>query len=314
MSLIACGTARLRKTGSFARGSYLDGTMSAQRPFPVMDLSAGGRLVCLAAAGRSHVGDYAPDARPKPTFSAQHLAWAAARGRTCLYCPANEPTGGEEHVLGVALGNWFWVIPPNVVCGRCNNEVLSVLDTKLQAHPLIAMIRTLAGVTGRKGQPALAGASNMCLRRDEAGALRIEASHKRHVARGEETITMTPKWDNFGPPQRRVTARALLKLALGTIWLARGPDETSKSSYEHIRDAIRGDGDVPLQYGFGNSQLPGHALQIMTVAHEATPGLWVGFDYFGIELWARTEGYGDQASAAFLKKEIGVEFDQPDGA
>jgi hypothetical protein len=63
-----------------------------------------------------------------------------------------------------------------------------------------------------------------------------------------------------------------------------------------------------------NSQLPGHALQIMTVSHDATPGLRVGFDYFGIELWAQTEGYGDQASAEFLRKEIDVEFDQPDGA
>jgi hypothetical protein len=288
--------------------------MSADRPFPVMDLSANGFVVCLAAAGRSHVGDYAAQDRPVPTFPPERFGWAAAPGRTCLYCSEIEPTGGEEHVLSIALGNWFWVIPPNVVCDRCNNEVLSVLDAKLQAHPLIAMIRTLAGITGRKGQPPVAGASNMRLRRDQRGMLHIEADGERHLGRGEEILTMTPKWDNFGPRQRRVTARALLKLALGTIWLARGPGETSKRSYDHLRDAIRGDADVPLQYGFDNSQLPGHAMQIMTVSHDAAPGLRVNFDYFGIELWAQTEGYRDEASAEFLNSEIDVEFDQPDDA
>lgn len=266
------------------------GAMSADSPLPVMDLSASGFVVCLAAAGRSHVGNYLPQDRPPPTFPREHLNWAAAPARTCLYCSEIEPTGGEEHVLSVALGNWFWVLPPNVVCDRCNNGVLSVLDTKLQAHPLIAMIRTLAGITGRRGQPAASGASNMRLGRDRRGLLHVEADHERHISRSKETITMTPKWDNFGPRQRRVTARSLLKLALGTIWLARGPGETSKPSYDHLRDAIRDEAEVPLQYGFGNSQLPGHALQIMTVSHDAAPGLRVGFDYFGIQLWAADRG------------------------
>lgn len=144
--------------------------------------------------------------------------------------------------------------------------------------------------------------------------LHIEADSERDFGCGEEVLTVRPKWDNFGPPHRRFTARALLKLALGTIWLARGPGETSKRHYDHLRDAIRGKADVPLQYGFGNSQLPGHALQIMTVSHDAAPGVRARFDYFGIELWAQTEGYRDEASAEFLEREIDVEFDQPDGA
>ncbi len=123
-------------------------------------------------------------------------------------------------MLSVALGNWFWVIPPNVVCDRCNSTVLSDLDSRLQGHPLVAMIRTLAGITGRNGQPPVANASNMRLQRGAQSQLHIEVDHKRHVSRSEETTTVTPKWDNFGPRQRRVTARALLKLALGTTWLA----------------------------------------------------------------------------------------------
>jgi hypothetical protein len=288
---------------------YGEEVMSADRPFPVLDLSAHSFVVCLAAAGRSHVGNYAPDQRPRPTLSAERSRWAASSDRVCLYCGEVEPTGGEEHVLSVALGNWFWVIPPHVVCSRCNSGVLSTLDSRLRAHPLIALVRTLVGITGRTGQPAEVGASNIRLRRNADGVLHIEADHARHMRRSDETVTMTPKWANFGPPQRRVTARALLKVALGTIWLAKGPDETRTARYDHVRDAVLGVNEVPLQYGFGNSQLPGHALQIMTVSQDSTPGLRVVLDYFGIQLWAETNGYRDEASPDFLSSEIDVEFD-----
>ncbi len=100
-------------------------------------------------------------------FSAQHLTWAGIQD-ACLYCSEPEPKGGEEHVLSVALGNWFWVIPPGVVCGQCNNGMLSALDTRLQTHPLIALVRTLAGIGGRRGQPPAVGASNLQMKRDEA--------------------------------------------------------------------------------------------------------------------------------------------------
>ena len=124
----------------------------------------------------------------------------------------------------------------------------------------------------------------------------------------KDSVSATPKWANFGPRQRRVTARALLKTGLGAVWLARGPDETHKHSYDHVRDAIRGIGDVPLQYGFGNSGLPGHALQIMTISPESTPGLRVEFDYFGVKLWVLSAGHREQANAEFLRREIDVEF------
>jgi hypothetical protein len=277
----------------------------------VLDLSAHGFVTCMAAAGRSHVGSYAPRARRRPAFSAQLQAWAADPDRRCPYCGEREPQGGAEHVLSVALGNWFWVLPPNVVCARCNNQVLSRLDSALLRHPLVAVIRVLAGITGRHGQSARVGASNMRLRRNDDGSLHIEADTPRDVSRDEDTITMRPRWQNFGVPQRRLMARAVLKLALGTIWLARGPDETSLAVYDHVRDAIQGRGEVPLHYGFGNSRLPGHALQIMAISHRAHPGLRASLDYFGVELWAETQGYREQADDDFLEREIDVEFAQP---
>jgi hypothetical protein len=47
----------------------------------------------------------------------------------------------------------------------------------------------------------------------------------------------------------------------------------------------------------------------MTVSHDSKPALRVTLDYFGIQLWAETDGYRDEASPDFLSSEIDVEFD-----
>ncbi len=49
-------------------------------------------------------------------------------------------------------------------------------------------------------------------------------------------------------------------------------------------------------------------MQILAVSHESAPGLQVGFNYFGIEFWAQTEGYRHEASEEFLSREIDAEF------
>lgn len=285
--------------------------MGNSEPLPVIDVSAHGLIACIAMAARSHLIDSSGSDRPRAPQSAQHLAWAAKPRRACPYCTTVDPEGSEEHVLSVAFGNWFWVIPPNGVCSTCNHQVLSVLDTNLLKHPLMALIRTLIDVKGRKGQQPSVGASNMRIRRDANGVLHVETNHQRHVDQGADEIRATVKWDNFGPVQRRVTARALLKIGLGMLWLARGPDETAEQRYDHVRNAIRGDRAIPLQYGFGNSALPAHALQVTVVGQETMPGMRVALDYFGLELWAESAGYCDEADAEFLAREIDLEFDPP---
>ena len=93
---------------------------------PVLDLTNDRFIVAAGFAARQHVS---PDvmSRPRSTFGPEHRRWAALAGRTCLYCGAPEPVGSEEHVLGAALGNWWWVIPPDVVCHSCNHGRLADL-------------------------------------------------------------------------------------------------------------------------------------------------------------------------------------------
>jgi hypothetical protein len=273
-------------------------------PRPVLDLSSNGFVACLAAAGLGHVGNYSPEDRPRIRPERKHLAWAACEGAQCLYCRAAGPSGGEEHILSVALGNWFWTLPPNVACERCNNGVLSMLDTALQKHPLIASVWTLANVRGRSGQAPQVGASNMRLARDASGSLRVEADRARDVTQGADELILRPTWVNQGPRQKRDTARALLKSALGMVWLARGPDESQRAKYDHVRHAIHGDTAVPLKYGFGNSSLPSHAIQILVISHEELCGLRVSLDYLGIQLWAETDGGPDEAALDFVREAV----------
>jgi hypothetical protein len=117
--------------------------------------------------------------RPRSIYGSEHRQWAALHGRRCLYCGAPDPEGSEEHVLGVSLGNWWWVIPPDVVCHECNHGPLAELDERLGAHPFIALTRTLTNIRGREGQPPAVRASNLKMHRTADGDLRVEIAQLR---------------------------------------------------------------------------------------------------------------------------------------
>jgi hypothetical protein len=260
-------------------------------------------VLAIARAARAQVGDYAPETRPRLRFSPQHREWADAQ-ETCVYCGKADPIGPEEHVVSVGLGNYFWGMPPDVVCADCNHGVAAVLDQKLQEHPFIALIRTLTNITGRNGQFASVGASNLTIIRDGPSSLNVRTNNENHVAKTEETFEATLNWQNFGPRQRRLNARAMLKIGLGALWLARGPQETNSERYDHVRDAIQDRRNVPLRGGFGNSPFPSHVLQITVLTAATIEGVSVAFDYFGTRLWALSSGYRNEASDWFLSAEI----------
>lgn len=256
-------------------------------------------VTVLGAAARQHVAQDA-ESRPRSAYGAEHREWAARPGRLCLYCGAPDPEGSEEHVLGVSLGNWWWVIPPDVVCHACNHGRLSGLDEKLGRHPFIALTRTLTNIPGRADQRPEVGASNMRMWRDQDGELQLSQNGVGHARFDGDEVTATVKWTNIGPAQRKETAAALMKVGLGCLWLGRGPDETSQARYDHVRDAVLRRADVPLQYGFGNSDLPNHALMISAISLRSQTGMRVSLNYFGTELWAESAGYLNEAPAAFI--------------
>lgn len=293
---------------SAVRRRSLAQTMDVTDPLPVFDASHHGMIVAIAAATRAHVGHYTSETRPRLRFTDEHFAWAAAQQR-CLYCGESGPKGPEEHILSVGLGNCFWGLPPDVVCSGCNHGVAARLDQKLQDHPFVALVRTMTNVVGRRGQLASVGASNLKIERESATSLRVTTNHERHASKTKESFDAILNWQNHGPRQRRVTARALLKIGLGALWLARGPREANLACYDHLREAIQDRGDVPLRGGFGNSPFPSSVLQITALSGGAIPGICVALDYFGTRLFALTSGFRGECSEWFLSGEIRQELD-----
>jgi hypothetical protein len=166
----------------------------------------------------------------------------------------------------------------------CNHGPLAELDERLGAHPFIALTRTLSNIPGRKGQPPAVKASNLTMHRTAEGDLRVETNHPRHAAIDDDLLTAQVRWTNIGPAQRKVTARALMKVGLGILWLAKGPDETAQPRYDHVRDAVLSRASVPLKLGFGNSTFPNHALLVQVISDRLQTGLLVSLHYFGTEL------------------------------
>jgi hypothetical protein len=276
-------------------------------PMPILDLSNDRFIVAVGLAARQHVSADVIS-RPRSTFGPEHRRWAAVAGRKCLYCGTPDPVGSEEHVLGVSLGNWWWVIPPDVVCHSCNHGRLADLDQKLGHHPFIALTRTLTNVPGRSGQPPSVRASNLQIHRTNKGDLQVETNHPRHAAIDGDLVTSNAKWTNIGPAHRKETACALMKVGLGALWLARGPEETSRSRYDHVRDAVLRRSTVPLQYKFGNSEYPNHALVVKVISDKLAPGVLVSLNYFGIELQAQSAGYLSEASPEFIARDTDHEY------
>ena len=70
----------------------------------------------------------------------------------CLFCRRTD--GGftsREHVFSESFGNQTYVLPPGVVCDRCNNGPLSVVDNALASFPPFALLRAERGIGGKRG-------------------------------------------------------------------------------------------------------------------------------------------------------------------
>lgn len=151
-------------------------------------------------------------------------------------------------------------------------------------------------------------ASTLNMHRTADGSLRVEPNHPRHAAIDDDLLTAQVKWTNIGPSQRKVTARALMKVGLGLLWLAKGPHETFQSRYDHVRDAVLRRAPVPLKHGFGNSTFPNHALVVQVISDRLQTGLLVSLHYFGTELWAQSLGYEFEASAEFIAEDVDHQY------
>src|SRR4051812_36315096 len=105
------------------------------------------------------------------------------KGR-CLFCLRTDGGFlGREHIVSEALGNTELVLPPGIVCDRCNNGPLSRADDALIGLPPITLLRAERGLPTKAGKPVVSKWGNAKIGFAAPGALQIETSSKKTMRR-----------------------------------------------------------------------------------------------------------------------------------
>lgn len=214
-------------------------------------------------------------------------------GERCLVCRGGD--GGftsREHPFPESLGNTEIVLPPGVVCDRCNNGPLSVLDQTICGFLPVKMRRTMLGVASKAGSVPTTKLSTGVVEHVGPAELRFTANGNKDLFR--ETFrdgdTVGFKFEFGGgrkltPRYGSELSRALLKIALELAWIDHG-EMMLEARFDHVRDAIL---DNPYD-GFivmGKVGDPDDVSVSLTYNFASTDdiwGMWVIAKLFGVTL------------------------------
>lgn len=77
----------------------------------------------------------------------------------CIFCRANSSTSrSREHIIPESLGNEEHILPPGVVCDRCNNYFAREVKKPFLNSPGIELLRFNQGLENKKGRvPSITG-------------------------------------------------------------------------------------------------------------------------------------------------------------
>jgi len=162
----------------------------------------------------------------------------------CLFCRRHD--GGfvsREHIFSESLGNLEdYVLPPGIVCDRCNNGPLSVGDGELVSFEPIVMLRAERGLSTKAGRPVTATFGNAIIWFGVRGQITVESNSRKATRR------MGPRGgqlDLFGRPvtprRARRIVRSVWKSTLELIYLDAGPRVAFLEIFDGARDAILDD-------------------------------------------------------------------------
>lgn len=243
--------------GKFTAGVFARRT--ARRPEPPLRPGAAAQAGGVTAAPySSEMGRRSTEVKQRRLereSSRRRNQWwrETAEDRGCLFCRRGD--GGfesAEHPVPESLGNSEIVLPRGVVCDRCNNGTLSVLDQVLCDFGPISMQRTFLGITSKSGKIPILRYSEGTVQhvpgaKGEDPLLIFKSNKKGGALR--ETARLTDgrvefKWEGSGG--RRMTprygsevSRALLKSGFECSWFQHGLDLFGPH-YDHIRAAVLG--------------------------------------------------------------------------
>jgi hypothetical protein len=163
----------------------------------------------------------------------------------CLFCRRTD--GGfksREHIFPESLGNHTKVLPPGVVCDRCNHEVCSRLDAALCDFAPVSFMRTMHAIPSKRGKLPSFQFDNGSFAATGPGELALQLDSEKWRSRDVRRPDGRTEWSftaqrNEGTPKRlSLVHRALVKMAAECAWLDEGDDLLLSEVFDRERDIV----------------------------------------------------------------------------
>lgn len=209
----------------------------------------------------------------------------------CLFCKSiSNSFQSAEHVFPESLGNREKTLPKGVVCDRCNNGVLSVVDAALTSFGPIAFMKTMNGVRGKDGSIPTASLANMKISNSTGSNIKIELDSlsSKHYEKTEEGFRI-----HMMGPQRmtdktlKLIARALYKIGLELMYLDHGREFVHQTRFDEIRDIVLGRVDFSGYLIFGanaTSVTPGVTYRFIKSLKDGQEFAFFEFNYLFLKI------------------------------
>jgi hypothetical protein len=168
----------------------------------------------------------------------------------CIYCLSSDNTfQSEEHIFPEGLGNDDAVLPKGYVCDKCNNGILSSLDSYLLKFEPIALLQVQYVPYTKSGKLPKANFQNMTVEKTRPSHIRITAKdksgrmlNKKELGDGWVSWSMNFRGKQVDPIR---LGRSLYKIGLGFVALNQGLDTAFTSRFDAARDYIFGKTGFP---------------------------------------------------------------------
>jgi hypothetical protein len=197
-------------------------------------------------------------------------------GLRCIFCKKDSSTSRSvEHILPESLGNEEHILPPGIVCDRCNNYFASSVEQAVLESGYFATSRFYGKIPNKRGRiPSLPGILLPCRRQlntvrfhkagvsqDGDGGLYIDADGDavEGLATGNITSVIIPA--TGPPPASQLFSRFLGKMAVESLAqrvLGSSPDLLAELTDHPQLDLLRNYsrfGKVGLDWPYSERQI-----------------------------------------------------------
>lgn len=215
----------------------------------------------------------------------------ALNAEGCLFCRAHD--GGftsVEHIISEGLGNLDRdVLPPGVVCDRCNNGPLARADRGLTDFEPIQLLRGERGLPTRSGNAVLSQWREGSFAYTAPGELSIfgeGASPLKQVGpnRFQTHLTTTSR---FKAKRAQSMLRGVWKSVIEYVYLDMGSDVAFAPIFDGARSEVLGQGDGKGWMAVPKDAVPSQEVRTRywPIASEGAVALPAVLDVFGVQFW-----------------------------